>query len=82
VQLKRTLLGNVFALVGVGIAIGLVGAALLARLMESQLFGVTALDPVTYIAVAGILVVTGVLAGYLPARRATRIDPMSALRAE
>ena len=82
VQLKRALLGNVLALVGIGVALGLGSAALLTRLMESQLFGVTALDPATYVAVTAILIVTGVLAGYLPARRATRVDPMSALRAE
>jgi ABC-type antimicrobial peptide transport system permease subunit len=44
--------------------------------------GVTALDPVTYVAVSAILVVTALLAGYLPARRVTRVDPMRALRAE
>ncbi len=81
-QLKSALLGNVLVLIGVGVGVGLGGAALLTRLMESQLFGVTALDPTTYVAVTAILIVTGVLAGYLPARRATRIDPMSALRAE
>jgi predicted permease len=81
-QLKRVVLGNVLALVVVGVAVGLGGAALLTRLMESQLFGVTALDPATYGAVAAVLIVTGVLAGYLPARRATRVDPMAALRAE
>jgi predicted permease len=81
-QLKRVLLGHALALVGVGVTLGLAGAALLTRLMESLLFGVTALDPATYIAVAAILLVTGALAGYLPARRATRVDPMSALRAE
>jgi predicted permease len=81
-QLKRVVLGNVLALVAAGVALGLGGAALLTRLMESQLFGVTALDPATYGAVAAVLIVTGALAGYLPARRATRIDPMAALRAE
>jgi predicted permease len=81
-QLKRVLLGQVLVLVGSGAALGLGSAALLTRLMESQLFGVTALDPATYVAVTIILVVTGVLAGYLPARRATRVDPASALRAE
>ncbi|HJR71222.1 MAG TPA: ABC transporter permease [Gammaproteobacteria bacterium] len=81
-QVKRLMLGHVLALVGVGVVLGLVGAALLTRLMESLLFGVTALDPVTYVAVAAVLIVTGALAGYLPARRATRIDPMAALRAE
>jgi predicted permease len=81
-DVQRMLLGHVLALVGVGIALGLGGAALLTRLMESLLFGVTALDPATYVAVAALLVVTGAVAGYLPARRATRVDSMSALRAE
>jgi predicted permease len=81
-QLKRVLLGQVLVLVGIGIALGLAGAALLTRLMESQLFGVTALDPTTYLAVPIILVVTAGFAAYLPARRATRVDPVSALRAE
>jgi ABC-type antimicrobial peptide transport system permease subunit len=50
--------------------------------MESQLFGVTALDPMTYAVVAAILVATAMLAGYLPIRHLTRLDPMDALRAE
>jgi ABC-type antimicrobial peptide transport system permease subunit len=50
--------------------------------MESQLYGVTALDPATYGLVTLLLVATAALAGYLPARRVTRVDPMSALRAE
>jgi predicted permease len=81
-QLERVLLGQVLVLVGIGVAIGLGGAALLTRLMESLLFGVTALDPVTYVAVAAVLIATGALAGYVPARRATRIDPVAALRTE
>jgi ABC-type antimicrobial peptide transport system permease subunit len=81
-HVQRLLLGHVLVLVGVGVTIGLGGAALLTRLMESLLFGVTALDPATYVAVAAVLIVTGALAGYLPARRATRVDPMLALRAE
>jgi putative ABC transport system permease protein len=81
-QVRRLMLGHVIALVGIGVVLGLGGAALLTRLMQSLLFGVMALDPATYIAAAAILIVTGVLAGYLPARRATRIDPMLALRAE
>jgi predicted permease len=81
-QLRRVVLGHALALVGVGVALGLGGAALLTRLMESQLFGVAALDPPTYGAVAALLAATGALAGYLPARRATRVDPMAALRAE
>jgi ABC-type antimicrobial peptide transport system permease subunit len=81
-QLKRMLLRHALALVGIGVALGLGGAALLTRLMESLLFGVGALDPATYIAVSAVLIATGALAGYLPARRATRVDPMTALRAE
>jgi predicted permease len=81
-QLRRVLLGQVLVLVGIGVALGLGGAALLTRLMESQLFGVRALDPATYVAVTLVLVVTGAFSGYLPARRATRVDPVSALRAE
>jgi putative ABC transport system permease protein len=57
-------------------------AALLTRAMSSLLFGVNALDPLTYVAVALALGGTAVLASYLPARRAARIDPAEALRWE
>jgi ABC-type antimicrobial peptide transport system permease subunit len=80
--LKGMLLGQVLALVAVGVALGAGGAAVLTRLMESLLFGVTALDPATYIAVSATLFAVGLFAGYLPARRVTRIDPMQSLRAE
>jgi predicted permease len=80
--LKRMLLGRVLALVVGGVVLGLGGAAALARLMESLLFGVSTLDPMTFIAVSAILAITAALAGYLPARRVTRIDPMAALRTE
>ena len=61
---------------------GLAGAALLTRFMASLLFGVTTTDPVTFIGVAALLSAAAVVASYLPARRATRVDPMLALRAE
>jgi len=80
--LRRMLLGRVVALVLVGLALGLAGAAMLASLMESLVFGVTPHDPVTYAQVSAILGLTAICAGYLPARRITRIDPASALRAE
>jgi ABC-type antimicrobial peptide transport system permease subunit len=80
--IKRLLLGNVLVLVTVGIAIGLGGAAALSQLMDSLLFGVSSLDPTTYALVALALAVTAALAGYIPARRATRVDPMAALRVE
>jgi putative ABC transport system permease protein len=69
-------------LAGSGAALGLVAAAGLTRLMSSLLFGVTALDPVTYTAVSALLIAVGVLASYLPARRAMAVDPVQALRAE
>jgi putative ABC transport system permease protein len=69
-------------LAGVGAALGLVAAAGLTRLMSSLLFGVTALDPVTYAAVSALLVAAAVLASYLPARRAIAVDPVQALRAD
>ena len=61
---------------------GLAAAAGLTRLMSSLLFGITALDPVTYAAVARLLIAAAALASYLPARRATAVDPVEALRAE
>jgi putative ABC transport system permease protein len=66
----------------IGAALGLVAAAGLTSLMSSLLFGVTALDPVTYTAVSALLIMTGTLASYLPARRAITVDPVQALRAE
>jgi len=69
-------------LAGIGSALGLVAAAGLTRLMSSLLFGVTALDPVTYAAVSALLVAATMLATYLPARRAIAVDPVQALRAE
>jgi ABC-type antimicrobial peptide transport system permease subunit len=69
-------------LAGIGAAVGLVAAAGLTRLMSSLLFGVTALDPLTYTAVSALLIVAGGLASYLPARRALAVDPIQTLRAE
>jgi ABC-type antimicrobial peptide transport system permease subunit len=69
-------------LTGIGAAVGLVAAAGLTRLMSSLLFGVTALDPVTYAAVSALLIVAAVVASYVPARRALSIDPVQALQAE
>ena len=73
---------QVMLLVAAGVGLGLAGAAGLTRLMESLLFGVTALDPLTYVAGAVTLLVAAALAGYFPARRVTRVDPMQALRQE
>jgi ABC-type antimicrobial peptide transport system permease subunit len=69
-------------LAGIGAVLGLSAAAGLTRLMSSLLFGVTALDPVTYAAVSALLILAALLASYLPACRAMAIDPVEALRAE
>ena len=69
-------------LAGIGAALGLAAAAGLTRLMSSLLFGVKALDPLTYAGVAALLITAAALASYLPARRATAVDPIDALRAE
>jgi predicted permease len=69
-------------LTGVGVVLGLIGAAAVTRVMASLLFGISATDPVTFVAVPLILLATAMLACYVPARRATRVDPVTALRDE
>ncbi len=73
---------SALVLTGVGMAIGLGAAAALMRLMRTLLFGISPLDPVTFIAVPVALVAAAALASYLPARRTTAVDPVVALRAE
>jgi putative ABC transport system permease protein len=75
-------MGQSMRLVGAGIVLGLLGALALTRLMSSLLFGVSPNDPVTFAAVSGVLAAVSFLAGWLPARRASRIDPLVALRQE
>ncbi len=70
------------ALAAAGLAIGVPAALALSRLVESQLFGIKAADPLTFIAGGATLAVVALLAGYLPGRRASRIDPIRALRHE
>jgi putative ABC transport system permease protein len=66
----------------VGIAIGVAGAAAVMGVLRSNLYGVGARDPVTFVAVPAALAAVALLASYFPARRATRVDPLIALRYE
>ena len=76
------ILGQGLRTILIGVAAGLAGSLALTRTVESLLFGVTATDPLTFAAVILLLVAAALLACYVPARRATRVDPMTALRYE
>ena len=78
----RLVVGQCLRLAVTGVVIGLAAAFALTRLMSSLLFGVTATDTTTFVAVSLGLLAVAVLAAYLPARRATRINPLAALRYE
>jgi putative ABC transport system permease protein len=76
------ILGQGLRTIFIGVAIGIAGSLVLTRTAASLLFGVTATDPLTYAAVTGLLVLVALLACWVPARRATRVDPLVALRYE
>jgi putative ABC transport system permease protein len=78
----KLILGRGLLLALTGVAIGIAGAFALTRVMASLLFGVSATDPATFASVALLLVLVALLASYIPARRAMRVDPMVALRYE
>jgi putative ABC transport system permease protein len=78
----KLVLGQGMKLTVVGVLAGLGGALALMRLMKTLFFGVSATDPLTFIAIAALMTFVALLACYLPARRATRVDPMVALRHE
>lgn len=81
-RLVRQVLGEGMALSGAGAAIGMVLAVAATRVLASFLFGVSPIDPAAFAAVLLLLAVITLGASYLPARRATRVDPMEALRHE
>jgi putative ABC transport system permease protein len=81
-DVMRLVLSQAGLVLATGILGGLLGAAILSRMLSSLLFGITAADPVTFIGVGSLLCIVALLASYLPARRATKVDPMVALRYE
>ena len=82
VTVFRLVIGQAVLLVGLGIALGVVAALGVSRLLVSLLVGVSSYDPLTFIGVSAVLMAVALLACYLPARRAMKIDPMAALRHE
>jgi putative ABC transport system permease protein len=81
-EILKLLLARGMVMVGVGIAAGLVGALLLSRALRTLLFGVSTSDPLVFAAVTGVLAAVAMAAAWVPARRATRLEPVAALREE
>ena len=81
-EVLKLVVGQGMQLAGVGLAIGLVASLAFSRLLRSQIYHVSVIDPLTFLVTALILVAAGALACYIPARRAMRVDPMIALRYE
>jgi putative ABC transport system permease protein len=75
-------LGEGVRLTLLGVAAGTVGALALGRVVASLLFGVSPTDPLTFVAVPALLAAVAILASYAPARRAMKVDPLVAMRAE
>ena len=78
----RLVLGQTLTLVAAGATIGITGGLIVTRMVTNLLYGVSAGDPVTFVGMPLLLLLVALLASYLPARRATKIDPMISLRCE
>lgn len=81
-RVERLVIGEGMGLVGIGAVIGLAGALVATRVLRTFLFELTPGDPITYVSVAVVLGVVGIVASWIPARRASRVDPVVALRAD
>jgi len=79
-ELRRRIVLRTFGLAALGVALGMAASRALSNALASLLYGVTSGDPVTYVGVGTLLIVVAVIAGYIPAWRASRIDPVVALR--
>jgi ABC-type antimicrobial peptide transport system permease subunit len=81
-EVRRRFVRHAVILTSVGVAIGVLAAMAVTRLMASLLFEVSPLDPLTYVAVAVVLVIAAAVASYVPARRASAVQPVEALAAD
>jgi ABC-type antimicrobial peptide transport system permease subunit len=81
-EVLKLVIGQGFKLIMMGVGISILGALALTRFLSNLLYGVKPTDPLTYVAVSLILTVVALLASYIPARRAMRVDPMVALQYE
>jgi putative ABC transport system permease protein len=81
-EIQRMVISQGLRLAGAGALVGLIVSLVFSRLLRNELFHVNPFDPLTFAAMAAVLVAAALLASYLPARRATRVDPMVALRYE
>jgi putative ABC transport system permease protein len=81
-QVSRMVMRQGARVVGIGVVVGLVAAVLSTRALGTLLYEVRAIDPLTFAVAAVLMIVIGLLASYMPARRASQVDPMVSLRAE
>jgi ABC-type antimicrobial peptide transport system permease subunit len=79
---QRTVVASGARLAGAGLVLGLGGAAALTRLLQGLLFGTAPLDPLTFTGMAAVLLGAGLLASWLPARRAAGVDPVASMKAQ
>jgi ABC-type antimicrobial peptide transport system permease subunit len=81
-SVRRMLMRQGVGLAGAGLCVGMAAALALTQLLKTQLYEISPMDPVTYIVTPAALMAVAALAAFLPARRATRVDPVIALRCE